>query len=537
MRACSTRWSHAKPDANVSEGRRDVVIGIDSSTQSTKALAFDRDGNVFAAGSAPIPLSSPAPSRYEQDAADWWSSLGTALRTVWQTVDADRVAALAIANQRETTVCLNAAGDPVRPALCWLDERARDQLPLLDAALGGTEIHRITGKPLDFTPALGRIAWLRDHEPCGYERTAMFCDVQAYLVGRLTGTFGTSWASADPSGLFDVRARAWSEPILRELRLDAGRLPRVVAPGSALGEISRSAARETGLRAGTPVIAGAGDGQCAGLATNCVSPGRAYLNLGTAIVSGVWSPSYEWQREWRTLLSASGEGYVLETAQRSGAFLINWFASTFGSAESSASFADLERSAAALPIGADGLLVLPYLSGVMNPHWDPDARGCFIGLQGSHGRYHIYRAILEGLTLESARAAAAIERCGIAIDEFVTIGGGAKSRLWVQMVADATNRPVLICETVEASALGAAMLAAFGAGWFASIAAAALAMSGRTSRVEPDPAAVARYAALTIIHGDLYAANAATFAAIKRFTSEASTLVSALPVERDARVT
>jgi xylulokinase len=501
--------------------RRDLVIGIDSSTQSTKAIAFDAAGTVVASGSAPIPLASPAPGRYEQDAADWWSSLAGALRAIWKTIDPDRIAALAIANQRETTVCLDAYGAPVRPALCWLDERARDELPLLAAALGGTNIHRITGKPLDLTPSLGRIAWLRDYEPRTYDRTGMFCDVQAYLVGRLTGKVGTSWASADPSGLFDVQARTWSAPILRELRLDAGRLPKVFAPGAPLGEVLDAAAAYTGLRAGTPVIAGAGDGQCAGLATNCVSPGRAYLNLGTAIVSGVWSPSYEWQRDWRTLLSASGEGYILETVQRSGAFLINWFTSTFGSADvSSGLFADLERGAAAVPIGADGLLVLPYFSGCMNPHWDPDARGCFIGLHAAHGRYHFYRAILEGLTLESARAAAAIERCGIAIDEFVTIGGGAKSRLWVQMVADATNRPVLVCETVEASTLGAGMLAAFGAGWFEGTAAAARAMSGRTVSVEPNPAAADRYRALMAVHGDVYAANAATFAAIKSFTNQ-----------------
>ena len=500
---------------------QDLVIGIDSSTQSTKAIAFDAAGTVVASGTAPIALSSPAPGRYEQDAADWWSSLCGALRIVWETVDPHRIAALAIANQRETTVCLDAAGVPVRPALCWLDERARNELPLLDGTLGGTAIHRITGKPLDLTPSLGRIAWLRDHEPRTYERTAVFCDVQAYLVGRLTGTIGTSWASADPSGLFDVQARTWSKPILDELRLDAGQLPPVFAPGSPLGTLTSVAATQTGLREGTPVIAGAGDGQCAGLATNCVSPGRAYLNLGTAIVSGVWSATYEWQRDWRTLLSASGEGYILETVQRSGAFLINWFTSTFGSADvSSGMFADLDRGAAAVPIGADGLLVLPYFSGCMNPHWDPDARGCFIGLHASHGRYHFYRAILEGLTLESARAAAAIESRGIAIDEFVTIGGGAKSRLWLQIVADATNRAVLICETVEASALGAGMLAAFGAGWFGDIAAAARAMSGRTSRVDFDPAAVSRYRALMAVHGELYAANAATFAALKRFTAD-----------------
>jgi sugar (pentulose or hexulose) kinase len=498
--------------------RADLVIGIDSSTQSTKAFAYDAAGNIVACGSAPIPLSSPAPGCYEQDAGDWWTSLCTALGVVWQTVDPTRIAALAIANQRETNVCLDASGVPVRRAMVWLDERAREQLPLLDAALGGTTIHRLTGKPLDLTPSLGRIAWLRDHEPHTYAQTAVFCDVQSYLVGRLTGSVATSWASADPSGLFDVEAREWSEPILRDLRISADRLPPTYAPGFPLGVVTEDAAAQSGLRAGTLVIAGGGDGQCAGLGTNCVSPGRAYLNLGTAIVSGVWSSSYQWARDWRTLLSASAEGYILETVQRSGAFLINWFMSTFGSSDVAAGvFADLERGASALPIGADGLLILPYFSGCMNPHWDPDARGCFIGLNASHGRYHFYRAILEGLTLESARGAAAIESAGIAIDEFVTIGGGAKSRLWVQMVADATNRPVLVCETVEASALGAAMLAAFGAGWYSRIADAATGMCGRTTSVEPEASSAERYRELMSIHGDLYAANANSFAAIKRF--------------------
>jgi len=241
----------------MSEPRKDLVIGIDSSTQSTKAIAFDANGNIVAVGTAPIPLSSPGRDRYEQDATDWWTSLRAALAGLWQTVDPLRVTALAIANQRETNVCLDAAGTPLRPALVWLDERARAQLPLLERALGGTNIHRITGKPLDLTPTLGRIAWLRDNEPATYERTATFCDVHAYLVLRLTGTIATSWASADPSGLFDVRTRQWSEPILRELRLTADRLPPACAPGTDLGGVTPEAAAFAGLAAGTRIIAAA----------------------------------------------------------------------------------------------------------------------------------------------------------------------------------------------------------------------------------------------------------------------------------------
>lgn len=496
---------------------QDVVIGIDSSTQSTKALAFDASGAILAQGTAPIDMTRPGPDRYEQDARDWWGSLCAALPGIFGTIAPERVAALAIANQRETMVCVDAAGVPLRPALLWLDERARDQLGPLAAALGAQTIHRITGKPVDLTPAVGRIAWLRDNEPGTYAATATFADVGSYLVRALTGTLRTSWAGADPSGVFDIERRVWSEPILRELRLTAERFPATSAPGTLLGVVTAEASRQTGLLAGTPVIAGAGDGQSSGLGTNCVAPGRAYVNLGTAIVSGVWSAQYAWAPEWRTLTAANGSGYILETVQRSGAFLINWFGQTFGRAAGTDGLAALERGASAIPIGSDGLLVLPYFSGCMNPHWDPDARGCFIGLTGSHTSDHVYRAILEGLTLETARAAAAMEAAGVVIDEFVAIGGGAKSALWVQMLADATNRPVEICETVEASALGAAMIAAYGAGWFASIPAAAASMRGRTTTIWPIAANVARYRELMPIHAAVYAGNAATFAALKRF--------------------
>jgi len=509
---------------------RELVVGVDSSTQSTKAIVWDRSGRAVAVGTAALEMSSPAPGWYEQEATAWWASLRSALATIWGTVDPARVVALAIANQRETMVCLDAAREPLRPAMLWLDERPRDELPLLDAALGGDRIHRITGKPLDLTPAIGRIAWLRDHEPTTYSRTATFCDVHAYLCMRLTGELATSWASADPFGVFDMTALRWSAVVLDELRLGEDRFPRAIAPGSALGTITEAAATATGLRHGTPIIAGGGDGQCAGLGVNCVSPGRAYINLGTALVSGVWSATYEYAREWRTLTSASGEGYILETLQRSGAFLINWFTATFGAGRAPAElFADLESGAAAVSIGSDGLLALPYFSGCSNPYWDPDARGCFIGLSPSHTTYHLYRSIVEGLTLESARAAAAIRAIGIPIDEFVAIGGGANSRFWVQMVADATDRPVRVCETVEATALGAGILAAFGAGWFPTVREAASAMCGRTATVDPVSMRVSRYRELMTIHGEIYRANAATFAAIKRFKAGAMAQAGMLP--------
>ncbi len=519
---------------------RDLVIGVDSSTQSTKTIAYNAHWFALAESAAPIAMASPGPDRYEQNPDDWWSSLVAALRALFAQIDPRRVAALAIANQRETMVPLDDAGAPLRPAMLWLDERGRDYLPRLAQWYGAERLHRITGKPIDLTPTISRLAWLRDHEPETFARAAAFCEPQAFLVRGLTGTLATSWASSDPFGVFDIEAHEWSAAILAKLDLDASRFPRSCAPGTVLGETLPAAAAETGLPAGTPIVAGGGDGQCAGLGTNCVLPGRAYLNLGTAIVSGVWSESYAYAPYWRTLTSASARGYVLETVQRSGAFLVNWFRANFVAAAATDDvFAQLETAARDVPIGSDGLLTLPYWSGCMNPHWDPDARGCIVGFTGSHGAAHVYRSMLEGLTLESARAASAMEAAGVAIDEHVVIGGGARSSLWVQMVADATERPARICRSVEASALGAGRLAAgggLGGVWGAAPGgggcppshAAPAAMSAPTTTIAPNPRNASRYAELMELQGTLYAANAALFGAIRRFRRGGSTAAEAL---------
>lgn len=488
-----------------------LVIGLDSSTQSTKAIAWDRDGRVVAEGRAGIPLSNPGLDRFEQDPEDWWSSCVAALADCTGAIDPARVEGLAISNQRETLAFLDADGRSVRPAMVWLDERARDEVERFADAFGRDEIHRITGRVPDPIPCLYRFAWVRRHEPETWARTARFVDVQTFLVHRLCGGgFRTGWISADPMGLFDMVEKRWSPPILEALGLDASRLPETHPPGTRLGALTAESARATGLPEGLPVFAAGGDGQCAGLGTNCTIPERAYVNLGTAIVSGIWSPEYRYDRAWRTELAAQGEGYILENCLRSGAFLIDWFVNQFvahGKADA-AVFERLETAALELPIGSDGLLVQPYFSGSMDPHWDGAARGVILGLGGSHTETHIYRALIEAITIDQAMRTNDMEAAaGQRIDHFVAVGGGARSPLWRQMLADATGRPVHVSETVEASALGAGMIAAAGAGWYGSIVEAAGAMAGETTPVHPDAARGARYAELLAIYRGLYAAT------------------------------
>jgi len=488
-----------------------LVIGLDSSTQSAKAIAWTPDGRAVAEGRARIALSNPALDRYEQDPEDWWSSAVAALADCTAEIDTARLQGLAISNQRETLAFLDERGKATRPAIVWLDERARDEVRRFADAFGSDEIHRITGRVPDVIPCLYRFAWTKAHQPEIWARTARFVDVQSFLVQRLCGGgWRTGWISADPMGMVDMQAKRWSAPILAALELEEERLPTIHPPGTRLGEIDRAAAEATGLPAGLPVFAAGGDGQCAGLGVNCTVPERAYINLGTAIVSGIWSADYRVDRAWRTELAAHGEGYILENCLRSGAFLIDWFVERFvahGAADA-ALFERLERAALALPIGSDGLLVQPYFSGSMDPHWDSEARGVILGLSGSHTEAHVYRALIEAITIDQAMRSTDMEAAaGQRIDHFVAVGGGARSPLWRQMLSDATGRPVHVSETVEASALGAGMIAAFGAGWYDSIAEAADAMAGDTEPVEPDPERGAIYAELLDIYRDLYGAT------------------------------
>lgn len=488
-----------------------LVIGLDSSTQSTKAIAWDRSGRPVAEGRADIPLGNPGLDRFEQDPEDWWRAAVEAVADCTRQIDSSRIEALAISNQRETLGFIGVDGKATRPSIVWLDERARDEVARFSDAFGAERLHRITGRVPDVIPCLYRFAWIKRHEPEVWRDTVCFVDVQAFLVQRLCGgAYRTGWISADPMGLFDMQRKCWSEPILDALELDVARLPITHPPGTRLGDLLPEIAAQCGLPNGLPIFAAGGDGQCAGLGTNCTTPGRAYINLGTAIVSGIWSAEYRYDRAWRTELAAQGEGYILENCLRSGAFLIDWFVSQFvahGKADAQV-FERLEQAALALPIGSDGLLVQPYFSGSMDPHWDSSARGVIIGLGGSHTEAHIYRALIEAITIDQAMRSEDMEAAaGQRIDHFVAVGGGAQSPLWRQMLADATGRPVHVSETVEASALGAGMIAAFGAGWFNSITDAAVAMSGATTPVLPDAERGRVYAALLDIYRDLYAAT------------------------------
>jgi xylulokinase len=485
--------------------RRDLVIGLDSSTQSTKAIAWTRTGAIVAEGRADVAMTRPEPGHVEQEVEDWWAAACAALRAVTRQVAPGRIAGLAISNQRETTAFLDERGRAVRPAILWLDERGRSEIDAVTKALGAERLHNLTGKPADITPALYRLAWMRTHAPRQLAASARILDVHGFLTQRLTGTAAASWTSADPSGVFDIAGKAWSALILDHLGLSAAQFGALHRPGEAVGPVNETAASVTGLAPGTPVFAAGGDGQCAGLGAGAARQGRIYLNLGTAMITGAWTPTPEISRFWRTMTSPTGQGYFLEGCQRAGALLVNWFIDGFaGGRDDPAVFDRLEQAAAEIAVGCEGLAMCPYLTGCMDPYWDPSARASFVGLSPGHRPAHLYRAVLEALTLESARSIRAMVAQGIQAERIVAVGGGARSVLWLRMFADATGLPVTRSASHEASSLGAAISAAVGAGWFDGFDDATAAMTAEGATLEPDPSTRAAWDAADVRQAAAY---------------------------------
>jgi sugar (pentulose or hexulose) kinase len=486
----------------------DLVIGIDQSTTATKAIAFDARGHIVAEGRATVPLSNPKMGWFEQEVADWTGSVATALKQLTRKISKDRIAAVSISNQRESFAQFDAGGKALRPGTLWLDERAHVEVKEIAAEVGAERLHQISGIPNDITPCRTRCRWLSKHEPKVWQRTAKTAEVHGVVTHFLTGEWKTSLSSASPMGLLDAKAYDWSDVLLKAARLTRAQLPDLVPSGDVMGVVSDAAAKLTGLKAGTAVVAGGGDGQCAGAGANTFLQGRAYLNLGTAAVSGSYGETYAVDPSFRSLSAVGEKGFSFETAIRTGTYLVTWFVERMfhqNPAKNPGIFKALEEEAKAVPIGSRGLVLIPYFSGIMTPYWDADGRGVLAGLSGSHTRGDIYRALLEGIALEQAMMTKRVAAATSPIDHFAIVGGGSKSNLWCQIVADASGRDVKRLETSEASALGAAMAAAKGAGWFKTVSTASAAMSGRPIKIfRPRTKQAKAYEELLSIYQDLW---------------------------------
>jgi xylulokinase len=502
-----------------------LVVGLDASTSGVKAVVVDPRGRVVAEGRASLALDNPGPDAWEQDARAWLDGALDALAGALGGLDPQarrEVRANAIAHQRETFVVTDERGEPRAPAVVWMDARCRPEVGEVVRDVSPEALLRRTGKVPCTTPSLYKLRALVGRiRPDLRQGPRAISDVGAFLVRHLAGEHATSRASADPLGLVELATGEYADDLCALAHVRANELPRLVAPGAPIGPLLPAIADRMGLGHDTLLVAGAGDGQAAGLGAGVIDEGDAYLNIGTALVGGAASSAPRTSRAFRTLHSAIPGEFVLETDLKGGTFTLDWLADRLlgggcfeGGRARAATLASLEAQAEAIAPGSDGLLALPYWAGVMNPHWDDDASGALVGLRGDHGPAHVYRAILEGLAFEQRWHFEGVEGAFRPLARIVGVGGGMRRPLFARIVVDALGRTLERSLADETTALGAAMLAAAGAGLHASVEDAARAMSAPSEPVVPGPAARHCDRVYRAAYRPLYAALAPTLGAL-----------------------
>jgi xylulokinase len=407
-------------------------------------------------------------------------------------------------------VLLDRGGDVLRPAILWNDQRTGAECDLIRRAVGPERLIEITGNDALTGFTAPKLVWVRDHEPDVWRRVAHVLLPKDYVRLRLTDDYALDKADGAGTLLFDLAARDWSPEVLAALGIDAGWMPPTWEGPEVTGEVSVAAASATGLRAGTPVVAGGGDQAANAVGVGVVSPGTMALSLGTSgvIFAATDRPIHEPRGRVHAFCHAVPGRWHMMSVMLSAAGSLRWFRDALAPGTE---FADLVAPAAEVPAGSDGLLFLPYLSGERSPHPDPLARGAFIGLTLSHDRRHLTRAILEGVAFGLRDGLDLMVEAGMpAPTQIRASGGGTASPLWRQILADVLDAEIATVDTTEGAAYGAALLAAVGAGWYPSVDAATGALVSATPIAMPGPDS-ARYAEAHAIYRDLYPALSPTF--------------------------
>ena len=444
------------------------LIGIDVGTSQMKVALFDTEGNVVASASPQYPVYQPHNGWAEQEAGDWWDAAVSGIRDVIRGVDAAQIVGIGLGGQMHGLVMLDANGEPIRRSILWCDQRTAQECGEITDAVGARRLLEITANPALTGFTASKILWVRKHEPENYKKCAHILLPKDYVRYKLTGDFATDVSDASGMQLLDIKNRRWSEEVLEKLEIDKTLLATVYESPEVTGTVSKAAAELTGLCAGTPVVAGAGDNAAAAVGTGCVRDGRSFTTIGTSgvVYTHTSNMAVDFAGRVHTFCCAvPGAWHVMGVTQAAGLSL-SWLR---GNVCPELSYAQMDDLAKDVKIGADKLLYLPYLMGERTPHLDADARGVFFGLSGMHTRAHLIRAVLEGVSYSLKDCQRIIEGMNGKIADMTICGGGAASELWLQMLADVYGCNVKTMRSNEGVALGAAILAGVGAGIYKSV--------------------------------------------------------------------
>jgi xylulokinase len=466
-------------------------LGIDVGTGGSRAVLIDSAGQIVASETIEhVPFASPETGWAEQDPDDWWRASAAAIRAVLSkdNINRESIAAIGLSGQMHGAVLLDEKDQVIRPSIIWCDQRSDIQCRQLTEQIGASRLIELTCNPALTGFTLPKVLWVKDHEPEYWRRIRSLLLPKDYVRFRLTGEKATDVADASGTLLLDVSARRWSKTMLEAAELDDNVLPALFESQQITGTVSESASEQTGLRAGTPVVAGAGDQAAGAVGMGIVKPGSVSATIGTSgvVFAATNNPALDPRGRVHTFCHAiPNRWHVMGVTQGAGLSL-RWFRDQFGGD----SYEELTADAAKVPAGANNLLWAPYLMGERTPHLDPNARAALVGLTASHTRGHIVRAVLEGVAFSLRDSFEIFREMNVPVESIRLGGGGARSKLWRQIQADIYRHAVDIVQAEEGAAYGAALLAGVGGGLWKSVEDACADVVRVVDRIEPNPAAV-----------------------------------------------
>jgi xylulokinase len=492
-----------------------ALLGIDLGTSSVKVVVVDaHSGTVLSAAAASYPVHHPEPGAAEQDPETWWQATISSVKSAMSQAGSDvSIESIGLSGQMHGTVLLGVSGEPVASAIIWSDTRSASSARELTTRIGRERLLTIAGSPIAAGFQAATIHWLRARHRELWSQTAIVLLPKDYLRYRLTGGFFTDPSDAASTLMLDARTRDWSHELLGVVGVERDQLPTVVPSTEITGELTAQAADTLGLPPGIPVVGGAGDAAAAAVGAGVVDASSLLLTLSTGAqaLSPIATPEVDPQGRIHTFCSAfepggDAGGWNLMGATMSAGLALRWLREELFQIPADAGFDDIE-AAASIPIGSNGLLFLPYLTGERTPHMNANARGLFAGIGPEHRRAHLTRAVMEGVAMALFDAYCVVRDMGATPDRIVLAGGGSRSRLWRQIIADLFGLPLYPLAIAEQSAYGAAILAATGGG----VAELARAWARYDVPVEPDLREHDRYQELQSIFRELYAANVSMF--------------------------
>jgi len=496
-----------------------MLLGIDVSTTSVKALLVDTNGEIVKSSTTPLTLSNPRPLWSEQNPEDWWQAAITSIKNVID--DSTDIFAIGLTGQMHGLVLLDDNGKVLRPAILWNDQRCADECDEIRERLGKERLVQISGNDALTGFTAPKILWVGSHEPEVYDRARHVLLPKDYLRYKLTGEYAMDKADGSGTLLFDLEKRDWSNEILDALEIPAPWLPPTFEGPEVAGRIASEAAAATGLKEGTPVVAGGGDQSAQAVGVGAIRPGVLAVTMGTSgvVFAATETPLIESQGRLHAFCHAVPDRWHLMGVMLSAAGSLQWYRDAL---YPNVSFDELVNEASHVLAGSDGLLFLPYLCGERTPHPDPLARGSWVGLTNRHTRAHLTRAVLEGVAFGLKDIFLLMQSVGMReIDQVRVSGGGAKSTLWRQILADVLASELVTVNTTEGAAYGAALLAGVAAGVWPNVDTACAQTIRVSDRVTPDATNTASYAEMYRQYQSLYPALRPISHALSRIESGA----------------